>query len=304
MPENEKELRKKKRKKAAERNERRIKRQRGDDDNAELEIIKLNDDGDIGEETKKSDEAKELLRQGMGALAPHGFDKDDGFQIVPSTRQEAPLKTYDENDNIPLTIEEKAETMALATMMLRRSKAKQLVDASYNRYAWNDPRDLPEWFVDDEKRHYRPQLPLRPELVAEMKSKFQALSSRPAKKVAEARARKKKRAELRLKAAKRKAESVANDPDMTPNQKLRAVEKAMAKGARANKIDKPSKIYVVQRKSKTGGISKKGKSTGAGKNARVVLVDKRLKKDKRADKANAKRKKKVSSSSSKKRKRH
>jgi AdoMet-dependent rRNA methyltransferase SPB1 len=34
--------------------------------------------------------------------------------------------------------------------MLRKSRAKKLVDASYNRYAWNDPSDLPEWFVDDE----------------------------------------------------------------------------------------------------------------------------------------------------------
>jgi hypothetical protein len=32
------------------------------------------------------------------------------------------------------------------------------VDASYNRFAWNDPQDLPDWFVDDEHKHYRPQV--------------------------------------------------------------------------------------------------------------------------------------------------
>jgi hypothetical protein len=41
-------------------------------------------------------------------------------------------------------------TLALGTLMLRKSRAKKLVDASYNRFAWNDPTDLPEWFVDDE----------------------------------------------------------------------------------------------------------------------------------------------------------
>lgn len=54
--------------------------------------------------------------------------------------------------------EERAATLAIGTMMLRRSKAKQLVDASYNRFAWNDASDLPEWFVDDEEKHYRPQV--------------------------------------------------------------------------------------------------------------------------------------------------
>lgn len=54
--------------------------------------------------------------------------------------------------------EERAATLAIGTMMLRRSKAKALVDASYNRFAWNDASDLPEWFVDDEEKHYRPQV--------------------------------------------------------------------------------------------------------------------------------------------------
>ena len=42
--------------------------------------------------------------------------------------------------------------------MLRHSKKKALVDASYNRYAWNDGKDLPSWFQDDEMRHNKPQV--------------------------------------------------------------------------------------------------------------------------------------------------
>eukprot|EP01083_Nonionella_stella_P288298 981060_1 len=100
-------------------------------------------------------------------------------------------------------------------MMLRKSKAKSLVDASYNRFAWNDPEDLPDWFQDDETRHYRPQLPIPPELLAKMKEKFISLAVRPITKVAEARFRKNKRAKNKLALAKKKAESVANSSDMT-----------------------------------------------------------------------------------------
>merc|ERR1719183_249537 len=99
--------------------------------------------------------------------------------------------------------------------MLRRSKEKALVDASYNRFAWNDPADLPEWFVDDEHKHYRPQLPIPEALIAKMKEKMVALSTKPIAKVAEARARKNKRKRDKLAAARRKAQAVANSEDMS-----------------------------------------------------------------------------------------
>jgi AdoMet-dependent rRNA methyltransferase SPB1 len=50
--------------------------------------------------------------------------------------------------------------------MLRRSREKALVDASYNRFTWNDAKDLPTWFLDDEMKHNKPQLPV-PEALLE-----------------------------------------------------------------------------------------------------------------------------------------
>lgn len=58
-------------------------------------------------------------------------------------------RLYD-SDHEEYDSEDEAVTLALGTLMLRKSRAKKLVDASYNRFAWNDPADLPEWFVDDE----------------------------------------------------------------------------------------------------------------------------------------------------------
>lgn len=96
--------------------------------------------------------------------------------------------------------------------MLRKHRAKDLVDAAYNRFSWNDDADLPDWFVDDEKKHYRPQVPLPPALVEQMKRKFMNLASKPIQKVAEARARKRRRATQRLAVAKKKATAMASNP--------------------------------------------------------------------------------------------
>ena len=119
--------------------------------------------------------------------------------------------------------EDQATTLALGTLMLRKSRAKILADASYNRFAWNDPNDLPEWFVDDEVRHYRPQLPIPKALMDSIKQRFQDLTSKPIKKVAEARARKRKRAADKLRAAKKKAEALSNADGMSEKEKLKAI---------------------------------------------------------------------------------
>ena len=142
---------------------------------------------------------------------------------------------------------------------------------------------------DAPRRHYRPQVPIKPELLAEMKARFQSLAAKPIKKVAEARARKRTRAEARLKAAKKRAEAVANDPDMSAGRKLKEVERAMA---RASKQKRPDKVYVVASKSKSGVRKATSAPKGATKGSRVVSVDARMKKDKRAAKSRAKKQKK------------
>merc|ERR1719218_186772 len=164
--------------------------------------------------------------------------------------------------------------------MLRKSRAKKLVDASYNRFAFNDPADLPDWFVDDEAKHHRPQLPIPKALLEQIRAKYADLASKPIAKVAEARARKKRHAALKLKAAKKKAEALANEEDMSERQKLKAIEKAMKAGAK--KVERPGKTYVVAKAADKGR-----KRRGAGM---VTLVDKRLKCDKRSMKRAEKKK--------------
>jgi AdoMet-dependent rRNA methyltransferase SPB1 len=308
MPKTDKQVRHEKRLKVMERQERKAekrsrlsKEESGDfeiapnvddfDDDDEDNITKKSDEilGNLsGEEKKRMLEARKLIKAGVGKV------KDDkgGFEIVAA----GPLPIMDrrkyDSENEDYDSDDYARTLALGTMMLRKSKAKALVDASYNRFAWNDPSDLPDWFVDDENKHHKPQLPIPAELVAKMKERVLQLSLKPIAKVAEARARKNKRARTKLVAAKKKAESVANSSEMSEAMKLKAISKAM----RGQDSKSPGKSYVI---SKKNGSSKGAKG--------VKLVDKRMKSDKRSmDRAEKKKKhgKKGGLTGSKKRRNH
>ncbi|GMI13933.1 hypothetical protein TrVE_jg908 [Triparma verrucosa] len=280
MPKTDKQKRHEKRLAANQRLERRDARrakQKGED---KLEIVNQQEDDDddlkeLDEKTRaRVSEARRLIKAGMGG----GGGKDDkgGLEIAPKI-EAIDDRTYG-SDEEDYDSDDHARTLALGTMMLRKSKAKQLVDASYNRFSWNDPKDLPDWFQDDESRHYRPQLPLPPALVQKMKDRFMTMAAKPIAKVAEARARKSKRANLALKAAKKKAEQVAQSSEMSETQKLKAISKAM-KGRQGG--EGSGKTYVVAKKNG-------GKQGGKG----VKLVDKRLKSDKRGmDRAKKKGKK-------------
>mmetsp|Transcript_8716 Transcript_8716/g.16460 ORF Transcript_8716/g.16460 Transcript_8716/m.16460 type:complete len:1159 (-) Transcript_8716:166-3642(-) len=293
MPKTDKQLRHEKRLKTMERKERREKRRarlsgeadagfevvEGDDEDDD-DLAKKSLEGLSDKEKKKILEARELIKAGLGQRT--GAVESEGFEVVSAekSKEKSLLPVLDQreynSENEAYDSDDYAETLALGTMMLRKSKAKSLVDASYNRFAWNDPEDLPDWFLDDENKNYRPQLPIPPELLAKMKEKFMSLATRPIAKVAEARARKNKMARVKLAAAKKKAEAVANSSEMSEAMKLKAISKAM----RGNDTSRPSKSYVV---SKKGGGTKGGKG--------VKLVDKRMKNDKRAmDRATKKKK--------------
>ncbi|KAL3770529.1 hypothetical protein ACHAWO_002246 [Cyclotella atomus] len=285
MPKTDKQKRHEKRLKSIERMERRnARREREAGMDGDFKVVSAAnsdddmsiDDANMNEaQKKKLKDARALIKAGMGDMK--GKDAS-GFEVVPSKEQLLPVvdtRKYDSEEE-DYDSDDYIKTLALGTMILRKSKEKAMVDASYNRYAWNDPEGLPDWFVDDENKNYRPQLPIPPELLEKMRQKVLHLSTKPIAKVAEARARKNKMARAKLAAAKKKAEAVANSSEMSETMKLKAISKAM----RGKDASKPGKTYVVAKK---GGKSKGGKG--------IKLVDKREKNDKRGLERAAKKKK-------------
>ncbi|KAK6916589.1 Ribosomal RNA methyltransferase Spb1, domain of unknown function DUF3381 [Dillenia turbinata] len=187
----------------------------------------------------------------------------DGFEIVPAPATDSSDDSSDESDEDD--IETKAEILACAKKMLRKKTRDQIIDDAYNKYMFDDD-GLPKWFVEEEKRHRQPIKPATREEIEAMKAQFKEINARPAKKVAEAKARKKRVAMRKLDKARQKANSISEQADISDRSKRKMIEqlykKAMPK--------RPKKELVV---------AKKGVQVKVGKGS--VLVDRRMKKDAR-----------------------
>jgi AdoMet-dependent rRNA methyltransferase SPB1 len=197
--------------------------------------------------------------------------KQDDFEIVPAepVRTEADSSSSsDESDDEDEDLDDvsKAEVLAYAKKMLRKKQREQILDDAYNKYMFDD-EGLPTWFVEDEKRHRQPIKPVTREEIAAMKAMFKEIDARPAKKVAEAKARKKRVAMRKLDKARHKADAIADQNDINERSKRKMIDQVYRKAM----PKKPQKEYVVAKK----GVQVR---TGKGK----VLVDRRMKKDKRA----------------------
>jgi AdoMet-dependent rRNA methyltransferase SPB1 len=104
-----------------------------------------------------------------------------------------------------------AETRALAKLMLRKKMRNKLLDATYNRFAnFDDKEVLPQWFVEDEDKYYKPNLPVTKEMIMEEKRILKEYNERPSKKVSEAKARKKRRLMKAMNKVKNKAQVIVN----------------------------------------------------------------------------------------------
>ncbi|EIN14189.1 hypothetical protein PUNSTDRAFT_129823 [Punctularia strigosozonata HHB-11173 SS5] len=223
-------------------------------------------------------------------------DDGDDFEVVPQD-SDADAVMWDVNDEDQdeakrvqirkhgLTT---AEAMTLAQQLVNREKTKtQLINDGFNRYSLNSKEDLPSWFLDDESKHYKPNIPVTKEAIRALRAKMRALDARPIKKVAEAKGRKKLRAAQRLEKAMKKAQGVTEASDMTEREKAQQIEKLMRKGLSSGKKKKETKVVVAK------GSHKGIKGRPKGVKGRYVMVDSRMKKEvrakKRTEKANKKR---------------
>ena len=178
-----------------------------------------------------------------------------------------------------------AEAMTLAQSLATGEKtSSDVIDDGFNKIAFRDTDGLPEWFLDDENRHSRPQRPITAAAAAAIKEKLRALNARPIKKVREAKSRKKFKAAQKLEKLRKKSALLADEEGMSEKDKANTIAKMMSRAAK--KKPKQSVKLVVA----TGG-NRGIAGRPRGVKGKYKIVDARLKKDVRAEKRLAKKKK-------------
>jgi AdoMet-dependent rRNA methyltransferase SPB1 len=187
-----------------------------------------------------------------------------------------------------------AQAVDLAIKLVQdggRNKRDLMDERGYNRYTFNDQdSNLPSWFVVDEGKHNRPQRPISKEAVQLLRQRQKEIDARPIKKVMEAKARKKYKANKKLESLRKKMNDMleADGPDDPEAAgKLSQIDKTMRRSLmKAKKAEHKTKKLVVAR---GGNRALKGRPKGV--KGRYKMVDSRMKKDQRDMKAKAKPKK-------------
>eukprot|EP00898_Chlorokybus_atmophyticus_P000931 jgi/Chlat1/1839/Chrsp14S02230 len=219
---------------------------------------------DTSEDEEQEDEGT-LMRKAAAATATTSAKADDsGFQVVPAEMKDGSDDSIDTSD---YDTDDKAAVLAYGQKILRKKQREDMLDAAYNRYAFHDD-NLPRWFVEDERKHMKAQAPITKEEMEAAKATFKAIDARPIKKVAEAKARRRKRMTKKLEAVKVRANVIADMGDVPEKSKSKMIAKLYAKAA------------------STGGKGKGGKSGGKMTRKEAAKpsgprLDRRMKSDRR-----------------------
>ncbi|KAJ2451675.1 AdoMet-dependent rRNA methyltransferase spb1 [Coemansia sp. RSA 2336] len=257
--------------------------------------VGLDDITDDDDDNSSSADSGSDMDSGTGAAVERKRKRGDEEDALSDASFEIASADEDEADpnDVELRDEERQADYDLATpeaMTMVRDLANRkvtkdgLIDKHFNRYTFNDTEGLPDWFVDDEKQHSKPALPVTKEAVRMLREKLKALDARPIKKVAEAKARKKMRAAKRIANVQKKAESVIANEDMTEAEKARSINRMIN---RATKAKPKEKVTLVVARHGNRGVQ--GRPRGV--KGRYKMVDPRMKAELRASKARERRKK-------------
>ncbi|KAF7730190.1 AdoMet-dependent rRNA methyltransferase spb1 [Apophysomyces ossiformis] len=260
----------------------------------------------VGSRKRKAEDvgvAEEILCSTFAYMSKQELDEDqdeDSDFEVPATEDNVSSDDEmwhgEEDDNSKAMREAlenglvTAEAITLARQLVNKEKSKQdLIDEGFTREAFREKTGLPDWFLDDENKHNKPNMPITKEAVRALREKLKALDARPIKKIAEAKARKKYKATMmaytmkRLQKAQKKATDIADNPDMSEKEKLASINKLIQRSTKS----KPKKeIKLVVAKGANRGI--KGRPNGV--KGRYKMVDPRMKKELRAQKRKEKKK--------------
>ncbi|KAL0650794.1 hypothetical protein Bca4012_093485 [Brassica carinata] len=223
------------------------------------------EEGDLGEDDSDDVMSKQKASKASvltGQSLPISSKKEEDFEIVPPPATDSDSDSSSEDD-----VHTKAEMLACAKKMLKKKQREEMLDDTYNRHMLADEGLLPKWFLDDEKHHRQPMKPITKEEANAVKAQFREINARPAKKVAEAKARKKRAAAKRFEKVRKKANVISDTADISNRSKDKMIDKLYKKAAEPRKAKKE----LV--------VSKKGVGVKVGKGQK--RVDRRMKSDAR-----------------------
>jgi AdoMet-dependent rRNA methyltransferase SPB1 len=226
------------------------------------------------EENLSSDTDEEDNKKLTGKKTKRSNINNNSNNINDNTNKKELLDSDDEEYDS----DEVAEIRAIAKKMLRKKDRLDILYKTYNRYAFSDLKQAPDWFASEEQQHNKPHKPVTKEEIMAEKEILKKFNDRMPKKILEAKARKKNKLAKRMEKVKKKAQVIVNQDEINEVSKIKQIEKLYKKELRNNK---EKKKYMVSRSFKVN----------KGKNSRNIKhVDRRLKKDKRAQKARDKKK--------------
>lgn len=228
-----------------------------------------------------------------------GEDSESDFEIVDAEPQEESDSDFDSDEESIGRQLSKAqshkervdlntvEAMTLAHQVaLGQLNKHDLINEGINKYSFRDRDNLPEWFMEEEKKHSKIVKPITKEAAAAIKEKQKQLNARPIKKVLEAQGRKKLRALRRLEKLKKKSDTINDDGAKSEKDKAEEILKLMRKLTKKQKV-KPKTTLVV-----ASGSNKGLAGRPRGVKGKYKMVDGVMKNEQRALKRIAKKHKK------------
>ncbi|XP_039265983.2 pre-rRNA 2'-O-ribose RNA methyltransferase FTSJ3-like [Styela clava] len=245
----------------------------------------------IPERDEIKESSKEEVKMEVGMKHPHdpkieededsGSSSDSDYDInmaADPEDQNPNLKDFEvvPSDYRGATGKLDASGLALGTVIATSRKRKRdIIDDSFNRYTFED-EGLPDWFVEDEKKRIHRTF-LDSHIPQHVKKYYEsrdvAINSKTIKKVAEAKARKKRKMMKRTEKARKQVENVTDSHNMSNVEKASQIKSIYKKHGMLKK-QKENVTYVFAKR----GVGKKVRRP-QGVKGQFKVVDRRMKTD-------------------------
>lgn len=214
----------------------------------------------IGEDQENAEMCEWFAANVTSKIIPSGFIQEDDYDIPE-----------------PKAIKEPLDIDPVMTSYYAAISNSEKIDASFHRYSKSKKEDfgLPEWFIEDEKAHSGKQVPLTKEDIEKIRLRIKEEKNSLPKKVVEARARNKMKAQRKLENLKKKASILDESERLEDKEKLRNI---LGNIYKKQSIAKKKKVIVA--KGKLKGL----KGRPGGVKGRYIMVDGRMRKDMRNNK--------------------